>query len=77
VDEAGRFHHSRGAGGYFGLVCREAFSLKTRAMKIAKRRGLKKACDALARRLAVIMYAMLHDGTLFQALDGIESDCQR
>jgi len=37
------------------------------AMKIAKRRGLKKARVALARRLAVIMHAMLRDGTLFQA----------
>lgn len=34
-------------------------------MKIAKRRGLKKARVALARRLAVIMHAMLRDGTLF------------
>ncbi|TYC78518.1 transposase [Novosphingobium sp. BW1] len=46
---------------------RETFALKTWAMKIAKRRGLKKARVALARRLAVIMHAMLCDGTLFQA----------
>ncbi|GGZ18084.1 IS110 family transposase [Novosphingobium colocasiae] len=46
---------------------RETFALKTWATKIAKRRGLKKARVALARRLAVIMHAMLHDGTLFQA----------
>lgn len=46
---------------------RETFALKTWAMKIAKRRGLKKARVALARRLALIMYAMLRDGTLFQA----------
>jgi len=46
---------------------RETFALKTWAMKIAKRRGLKKARVALARRLAVIMHAMLRDGTLFQA----------
>jgi len=45
----------------------ESFALKTWAMKIAKRRGLKKARVALARRLAVIMHAMLRDGTLFQA----------
>lgn len=45
---------------------RETFALKTWAMKIAKRRGLKKARVALARRLAVIMHAMLRDGTLFQ-----------
>ncbi|MDR7102367.1 hypothetical protein J2X37_001537 [Croceicoccus sp. BE223] len=36
-------------------------------MKIAKRRGLKKAPVALARRLAVIMHPMLRDGTVFQA----------
>src|SRR6185369_14128417 len=46
---------------------RESFALKTWALKIAKRRGLKKARVALARRLAVIMHAMLRDGTLFQA----------
>ena len=46
---------------------RETFALKTWAMKIAKRRGLKKARVALARRLAVIMHAMLRDGTLFHA----------
>ena len=45
----------------------ESFALKTWAMKIAKRRGLRKARVALARRLAVIMHAMLRDGTLFQA----------
>jgi len=44
----------------------ERFALKTWAMRIAKRRGLNKARVALARRLAVIMHAMLRDGTLFQ-----------
>jgi transposase len=43
------------------------FALKTWAQKIAKRRGLRKARVALARRLAVIMHAMLRDGTLFEA----------
>ncbi|MEJ8574144.1 IS110 family transposase [Microbaculum marinum] len=43
------------------------FALKAWALKIAKRRGLRKARVALARRLAVIMHAMLRDGTLFQA----------
>ncbi|WP_420337058.1 IS110 family transposase [Roseibium sp.] len=46
---------------------KESFALKEWAKKIAKRRGLKKARVALARRLAVIMHAMLRDGTLFQA----------
>ena len=45
----------------------EAFALKTWAMRIAKRCGLKKARVVLARRLAVVMHAMLRDGTLFQA----------
>jgi transposase len=45
---------------------RKAFALRTWAMKIARRRGLKKARVALARRLAVIMHAMLRDGTLFE-----------
>lgn len=44
----------------------QSFALKTWALKIAKRRGLKKARVALARRLAVIMHAMLRDGTLFE-----------
>ena len=46
---------------------RQSFALKTWALKIAKRRGLRKARVALARRLAVIMHAMLRDGTLFEA----------
>lgn len=44
---------------------RQTFALKSWALKIAKRRGLRKARVALARRLAVIMHAMLRDGTLF------------
>jgi transposase len=39
--------------------------LKAWAMKIAKRRGLKKAIVALARRLAVIMHRIWIDGTEF------------
>ncbi|WP_306253698.1 transposase [Parvularcula sp. IMCC14364] len=46
---------------------RQSFPLKTWVIKIARRRGLKKARVALARRLAVIMHAMLRDGTLFEA----------
>ena len=46
---------------------RGSFALKTWAQKIARRRGLRKARVALARRLAVIMHAMLRDGTLFEA----------
>lgn len=46
---------------------KQSFALKAWALKIAKRRGLRKARVALARRLAVIMHAMLRDGTLFEA----------
>ena len=40
--------------------------LKVWAMKIAKRRGMKKAIVALARRLAVIMHRIWVDGTEFR-----------
>src|SRR6202142_1155855 len=40
--------------------------LKTWAMQIARRRGMKKAVVALARRLAVIMHRMWVDGTEFR-----------
>src|SRR5271170_4122165 len=40
--------------------------LKAWAMQIAKRRGMKKAIVALARRLAVIMHRIWVDGTEFQ-----------
>src|SRR5277367_5322421 len=40
--------------------------LKAWAMQIAKRRGMKKAIVALARRLAVIMHRIWIDGTEFQ-----------
>jgi transposase len=40
-------------------------ALKSWAMKIARRSGMKKAKVALARKLAVIMHRMLADGTPF------------
>lgn len=40
-------------------------ALKSWALRIAKRAGMKKARIALARRLAVIMHAMMMDGTEF------------
>jgi len=39
--------------------------LKAWAMQIARRRGMKKAIVALARRLAVIMHRIWVDGTEF------------
>ena len=44
------------------------FPLKAWAMKVATRRGAKRAKVALARRLAVIMHRMWMDGTDFQAV---------
>lgn len=46
---------------------KQSSALKSWALKIAKRHGLRKARVALARRLAVIIHAMLRDGTLFEA----------
>ena len=40
--------------------------LKAWAMQIARRRGMKKAIVALARRLAVIMHRIWVDGTDFR-----------
>ena len=40
--------------------------LKSWAMQIARRRGMKKAIVALARRLAVIMHRIWVDGTEFR-----------
>ena len=41
-------------------------ALKSWAMKVARRSGMKKAKVALARKLAVIMHRMLADGTSFR-----------
>ena len=41
-------------------------ALKAWAMAVAKRRGTKKACVALARKLAVILHRMWVDGTSFR-----------
>jgi transposase len=46
---------------------RKASSLKTWAMGVAKRAGMRKAKVALARKLAVVMHRMLVDGTPFAA----------
>jgi len=42
-------------------------ALKSWAMRIARRAGMKKAKVALARKLAVILHRMLADGTVFNA----------
>jgi transposase len=42
-------------------------SLKSWAMRVAKRAGMRKAKVALARKLAVVLHRMLADGTRFAA----------
>jgi transposase len=42
-------------------------ALKSWAMRIARRAGMKKAKVALARKLAVILHRMLANGTPFNA----------
>ena len=49
-----------------GKVVQEWSWLKAWAMQIARRRGMKKAIVALARRLAVIMHRIWVDGTEFR-----------
>ena len=46
-------------------------SLKAWGLKIAKKRGHKRACVAVARKLAVIMHAMWRDGTEFRFKDDL------
>jgi transposase len=41
-------------------------ALKSWAMKLARRTGMKKAKVALARKIAVVMHRMLVDGTSFR-----------
>ena len=41
--------------------------LKSWGLRLARRSSKKKACVAVARRLAVIMHAMWRDGTVFQS----------
>lgn len=43
--------------------------LKSWGLRLAKRSSKKKACVAVARRLAVIMHAMWRDGTVFQSTE--------
>ena len=40
--------------------------IKAWGLRLAKRSSKKKACVAVARRLAVIMHAMWRDGTVFE-----------
>ena len=45
----------------------EGSDLKSWALRLAKRAGMKKAKVALARKLAVVLHRMLADGTTFMA----------
>ena len=44
--------------------------LKSWALRVAQRAGMKKAKVALARKLAVVLHRMLADGTAFVASQG-------
>ena len=46
--------------------CKRPLKLRDWAFAIAKRSTMRKARIALARRLAIIMHAMLRDGTEFR-----------
>jgi transposase len=50
------------------LLCRVArwSALKAWAVRVAKRRGFKRACVALARKMAVVLHRMWLDGTEFR-----------
>ncbi|HWB46640.1 MAG TPA: IS110 family transposase [Hyphomicrobiaceae bacterium] len=50
------------------LLCRVArwSALKAWAVRVAKRRGFKRACVALARKMAVVLHRMWQDGTEFR-----------
>ena len=45
----------------------EGSSLKSWAMRLASRAGMRKAKVAMARKLAVVLHRMLVDGTAFAA----------
>jgi len=50
-----------------GVLVKGCSALKSWAMRLAKRAGMKKAKVALARKLAVIMHRMLVDGKPFNS----------
>lgn len=52
---------------------RNATALKSWAMGVAKRGGMKKAKVALARKLAVLLHRMLADGAVFNATKAAHS----
>jgi transposase len=75
IDDPERFRRSRAIGAYFGLYeaanvmltrYKGPLKLKDWALAIAKRSTMRKTRIALARRLAIIMHAMLRHGTEFK-----------
>jgi transposase len=60
-------------------LTRKGSPLKSWGQKIAKKRGHRAACIAVARKLAIILHAMWRDGTEFKATvpDGKKSLSQR
>ncbi len=47
------------------VICKKKSGLKTWGLKLAKKKGMKKAIVAVARKMAVIMHRMLVDKTEF------------
>ena len=59
-------HASSGPSGVMLTRTVHFSTLKAWGMAVAKRRGMRKACVALARKLAVILHRMWVDGTSFR-----------
>jgi transposase len=69
IDNPGRFRRSRDVGAYLGLVPRRYPSGEvdySGSISKCGDRRVRKARIALARRLAIIMHAMLRDGSEFK-----------
>jgi transposase len=62
-----RMHLFEAAKVMLSRVTKQPSALKSWGLRLAKRGTKKKACVAVARRLAVIMHAMWRDGTVFQS----------
>jgi transposase len=54
------------AGQVYIYVNEAAFQMGGRAMAVAKRRGIRRATVALARKLAIILHRMWVNGTDFR-----------
>ena len=62
-----RMHLFEAAKVMLSSATKRPSALKSWGLNLAKRGTRKKACVAVARRLAVIMHAMWRNGTAFEA----------